>query len=200
MLERFAPLTTQAMASMEYRARLEAHATRIEYMAKHDALTGLPNRTALADRVEVLAAHAHRAGELLVLLFLDLDRFKHVNDTFGHDAGDALLKVIAKRLREAVRESDTVARLGGDEFVILLTGITEVDAVNAVVAKILATIEQPVVVEDQTLFVSWRAIGAAICPAGWRGTWPACSRTPTWPCTAPCEEGRNGVPFLRAWR
>ncbi|SOE91747.1 diguanylate cyclase (GGDEF) domain-containing protein [Burkholderia sp. D7] len=193
MLERFAPLTTQAMASMEYRARLEAHATRIEYMAKHDALTGLPNRTALADRVEVLAAHAHRAGELLVLLFLDLDRFKHVNDTFGHGVGDALLKVIAKRLREAVRESDTVARLGGDEFVILLTGITEVDAVNAVVAKILATIEQPVVVEDQTLFVS-ASIGAAICPADGEDVASLLKNADVAMYRAK-EEGRNGVRF-----
>jgi diguanylate cyclase (GGDEF)-like protein len=193
MLERFAPLTTQAMASMEYRTRLEAHATRIEYMAKHDELTGLPNRTVLADRVEVLAAHARRADELVVLLFLDLDRFKHVNDTFGHGVGDALLKVIANRLQELVRESDTVARLGGDEFVILLTGIKEVGAVNAVVAKILAAIEQPVVVEQQTLFVS-TSIGVAICPADGEDVATLLKNADAAMYRAK-DEGRNGVRF-----
>jgi diguanylate cyclase (GGDEF)-like protein len=193
MLERFAPLTSQAMASMEYRASLEEHTARIEYLARHDALTGLPNRTVLADRVEVLAAHARRAEEQLVLLFLDLDRFKQVNDTFGHGYGDALLKEIARRLQATVRESDTVARLGGDEFVILLTGITQLDAVRVVAAKILAAIEQAVVVEGQTLFVS-ASIGAAICPADGEDLVTLMKNADTAMYRAK-EEGRNGMRF-----
>jgi len=163
MLERFTPLTQQAMASIEYRERLEEHTAHIEYLASHDALTGLPNRNVLAGRVQYLIAHARRCGELMVLLFLDLDRFKHINDSFGHGFGDALLKVIAQRLQATVRESDTVTRLGGDEFVILLTGISQIGAVQGAVMKILQAVEQPVVVDGHTLFVT-ASIGAALFP------------------------------------
>ncbi len=163
MLERFAPLTRQAMASIEYRERLNEHTARIEYLATHDALTGLPNRMLLAERVKHLIASARLGGDMLALLFLDLDRFKHINDSFGHGLGDELLKVVALRLLQTVRDTDTVTRLGGDEFVVLLTGLADMDAVNAVIAKILHCIEQPVVIGDQTLFVTASA-GAALFP------------------------------------
>jgi diguanylate cyclase (GGDEF)-like protein len=163
MLERFAPLTRQAMASIEYRERLEEHTARIEFLATHDALTGLPNRVLLAERVKYLIAHARRQGGMLALLFLDLDRFKHINDSFGHGLGDELLKIVAIRLQQTVRDTDTVTRLGGDEFVVLLGGLIDMNAANAAISKILKCIEQPMVIGDQTLFVTASA-GAALFP------------------------------------
>ncbi len=163
MLERFAPLTRQAMSSIVYRERLEEHTARIEFLATHDALTGLPNRVLLAERVKYLIAHARREGGMLALVFLDLDRFKHINDSFGHGLGDELLKIVAVRLLQTVRETDTVTRLGGDEFVVLLSGLVDMNAANAAISKILHCIEQPVVIGDQTLFVTASA-GAALFP------------------------------------
>jgi len=101
----------------------EQAAERIQHMAYHDALTSLPNRTLLTDRVHRAAARARRTGQIGALLFLDLDKFKRINDSLGHSIGDELLKELAQRLRRALREEDTVARLGGDEFVVLLEGL-----------------------------------------------------------------------------
>ncbi|WP_119153211.1 putative bifunctional diguanylate cyclase/phosphodiesterase [Caldimonas tepidiphila] len=162
-LERFAPLTRQAMASIEYRERLEEHTARIEFLATHDALTGLPNRVLLAEKVQHMAAQSRRAGELLALLFLDLDRFKHINDSFGHGLGDELLKVVAARLLRTVRETDTVTRLGGDEFVVLLGGLKRPADVDRVADKILRCVEQPVTVDGHTLFVN-ASVGVALFP------------------------------------
>jgi diguanylate cyclase (GGDEF)-like protein len=163
MLERFAPLTRQAMASIEYRERLEEHTARIEFLATHDALTGLPNRVLLAERVKYVIAHARREGQMLALLFLDLDRFKHINDSFGHGLGDELLKIVAMRLQQTVRDTDTVTRLGGDEFVVLLGGLADMNAANAAISQLLQCIEQPMVIGDKTLFVTASA-GAALFP------------------------------------
>ncbi len=101
----------------------EHAAERIQHMAYHDALTSLPNRTLLTDRVNRAAARARRTGQIGALLFLDLDKFKRINDSLGHSIGDELLKELAQRLRRTLREEDTVARLGGDEFVVLLEGL-----------------------------------------------------------------------------
>jgi diguanylate cyclase (GGDEF)-like protein len=163
MLERLTPLTQQAMASIEYRERLEEHTARNEYLATHDELTSLPNRKVLAEVVPYLMAQARRRGTKLMLLFLDLDHFKHINDSFGHGFGDAVLKVIAQRLKASVRESDIVTRLGGDEFVIVLTDIRQIEVLNSVVTKILRAVEQPVVVENHQLFIT-ASIGAALSP------------------------------------
>ena len=96
---------------------------RIQHLAYHDTLTNLPNRTLLTDRVNRALARARRTGQIGALLFLDLDKFKRINDSLGHSVGDELLKELAKRLRKTLREADTVARLGGDEFVVLLEGL-----------------------------------------------------------------------------
>ena len=90
---------------------------------RHDPLTGVPNRIFFEDRLDILLAQARRTGKPLALLALDLDRFKRINDTMGHQAGDSLLQQFAQRLRTRIRESDTLARVGGDEFVIILPEI-----------------------------------------------------------------------------
>ncbi|MGB5773331.1 MAG: EAL domain-containing protein [Sedimenticolaceae bacterium] len=101
----------------------EDAAQRIQHLAYHDTLTGLPNRSLLTDRVNRALARARRTGQLGSLLFIDLDKFKRINDSLGHPVGDELLKELARRLRSTLREEDTVARLGGDEFVVLLEGL-----------------------------------------------------------------------------
>jgi diguanylate cyclase (GGDEF)-like protein len=136
---------------------------RIEYLATHDALTDLPNRNLLGDRIAQSIAQTHRAGERLALLFLDLDRFKFINDSFGHTVGDGLLKAVAARLLGTVRDSDTVARLGGDEFVIMAPGLIHAGDAANVAKKILATFAVPFVVAGRELHVT-ASIGVSIYP------------------------------------
>jgi diguanylate cyclase (GGDEF)-like protein/PAS domain S-box-containing protein len=129
----------------------------------HDALTGLPNRVLLQDRLERAIAHAHRAGTQVAVMFIDLDRFKHVNDTLGHDAGDQLIVEIARRLAGSLRESDTVARQGGDEFVVVLPEMTgETDAAR-VARKLLDNLFQPLLLCGQEVFPTG-SIGIAMYP------------------------------------
>jgi diguanylate cyclase (GGDEF)-like protein/PAS domain S-box-containing protein len=123
-------------------ARKAAEA-RIEHMANFDMLTDLPNRGLLFDRLGRTLALARREGQSGALLFLDLDRFKEVNDTLGHDAGDSLLKMVAARCLDSVRESDTVARLAGDEFTVLLPRIAGADGAARVAEKLIAAIGRP---------------------------------------------------------
>jgi diguanylate cyclase (GGDEF)-like protein/PAS domain S-box-containing protein len=139
------------------------HQARIEYLAAHDALTNLANRNLLGDRVSQAMLHAHRTERLLVLLFLDLDRFKDVNDSLGHHVGDLLLKSVAARLQKVIREADTVARQGGDEFIILLPDLQELsDVVNAV-TKVIKAFSEPFAIEGHELYVT-ASIGATVYP------------------------------------
>jgi diguanylate cyclase (GGDEF)-like protein/PAS domain S-box-containing protein len=117
-----------------------SHAERIAYQANHDAMTGLPNRNLLNDRVAQALAQARRSDQHVAVLFLDLDGFKFVNDSYGHAFGDALLRTIAARLGVVIRESDTVARLGGDEFVILLPSLARSEDAAQVAQKVLDSI------------------------------------------------------------
>jgi diguanylate cyclase (GGDEF)-like protein len=119
------------------------HAQRVEYLAYHDALTGLPNRSMFSKLLSQRIIEAHQAGRQLAVAFLDLDRFKQINDTLGHDAGDQLLKSAAARLKECVRDSDTVARLGGDEFVLLLPELGGEQYAETVAQKILSVVGKP---------------------------------------------------------
>ena len=119
------------------------HAKRVEYLAYHDGLTGLPNRSMYSKLLSQSISEAHRYGRRLAVAFLDLDRFKQINDTLGHAAGDQLLQDVAKRLRLCVRESDTVARLGGDEFVVLLPELSDVKHAAVIAEKILLAIAKP---------------------------------------------------------
>ncbi len=138
----------------------------VELLARalHDELTGLPRRALLLDRLQAAIQHSTRTGGPVALLFVDLDRFKQVNDDHGHAAGDAVLTVLAQRLAAAVRRSDTVARLGGDEFVVLLSSATSGIGALAVGEKLLQAILVPVAFEDKVLQVS-ASIGV-VCFAG----------------------------------
>ena len=135
----------------------------ITYQAHHDALTGLPNRVLYRDRLQQALAIARRKGTNVGVMFLDLDRFKFINDSLGHDVGDELLKQVARRLRGAVREADTVARLGGDEFTVLLPEIDGPKSAEAVAAKILEVTRKPYTLGSRELFVT-SSVGIAIFP------------------------------------
>lgn len=135
----------------------------IEYLAGHDVLTGLANRHLLGDRLERAIIQARRSKHLLALLFMDLNRFKYVNDSFGHRVGDMLLKEVAHRLTVQVRESDTVFRQGGDEFIILLTDLHTPDEAATIAAKLIDAINIPFMVDGHELHMS-ASIGATICP------------------------------------
>jgi len=127
---------------------------KLEYLAHHDVLTGLPNRALLADRIEQALARARRENGAMAVMFLDLDGFKAINDTAGHQVGDLLLAEIANRLRAAVREHDTVARLGGDEFAIILEGTKSMSSVGGIARKLLYSLASPVHVEGADLYVT----------------------------------------------
>ncbi|HYW08388.1 MAG TPA: EAL domain-containing protein, partial [Longimicrobium sp.] len=147
----------------EERGRAVSSAERAEHLAYHDALTGLPNRRLLLDRLGVMLARAGRDGEYVGVLFLDLDRFKVINDSLGHSAGDRLLQEAGSRIRAAVREGDTVARIGGDEFVLLLPGLTAPADVQRVAFKVTDAVRAPFVLDGDELFVT-TSTGAAVAP------------------------------------
>jgi diguanylate cyclase (GGDEF)-like protein/PAS domain S-box-containing protein len=139
------------------------HEEKLVYMATHDDLTGLPNRNLFEDRLNQAIAQATRMKQMVAVIFLDLDHFKMVNDSMGHDQGDILLRIVASRLVESVRSIDTVARLGGDEFVIVLTDLeTDMDAIF-IANKILKLFEQPVCLRSQELYAAG-SIGIAMFP------------------------------------
>lgn len=136
---------------------------KIEFLAHYDALTKLPNRSLFADRLNLALLYATRNGTKVGLLFLDLDKFKDVNDTMGHLAGDQLLKSVAQRLKSCVRESDTVCRQGGDEFMILLYEVLSRDAVEQVAQKIMEAMAAPHQIGGRELPVTF-SVGASIFP------------------------------------
>jgi diguanylate cyclase (GGDEF)-like protein len=145
-----------AHAFNRMREGIESHEKEILRLAYEDRLTGLPNRALFNDRLAGAVNLARRTGTPLTVMLMDLDRFKHINDTLGHTIGDNVLREVATRLRAALRESDTIARLGGDEFGVLLPTGNE-DRIGEVVRKILRAIEQPIEAEGQ-----WLDVGASI--------------------------------------
>lgn len=144
---------------------LAAHARdeELKYRAHHDDLTGLPNRTLLLERLNQEMAHARRSGKQLAVLFLDLDRFKHVNDVMGHDVGDQLLCEVAERLTSCTREGDTVARLGGDEFVLLLPGLANPQQAMRLANETLSLLKEPFMLDGSESYIGV-SIGVALFP------------------------------------
>jgi diguanylate cyclase (GGDEF)-like protein/PAS domain S-box-containing protein len=135
----------------------------IAYQAFHDPLTGLPNRALLLERLNLCLGKARRGGKPLAVLYLDLDRFKIVNDGVGHFAGDDVFKEVARRLTACVRDADTVARIGGDEFVVLLTEIARAEDAETVARKLLASVAEPIFVGDRRFDIS-TSIGVSVFP------------------------------------
>ncbi|MGM9321865.1 sensor domain-containing protein [Deinococcus aquaticus] len=140
-----------------------AMAIRMSHVAQHDALTDLPNRVLLHDRIRQALAHYRRTGRPFAVVFMDLDHFKHVNDSLGHHVGDELLRAVAQRLCEQVRETDTVSRQGGDEFVLLLTELRTAMDVQAFTDRLESSLARPYELAGQTLTVSF-SMGIAMCP------------------------------------
>ena len=135
----------------------------IRYVAYHDTLTGLSNRGVFVDHLDLAITQAHRDSYMLAVLFLDLDRFKHINDAFGHAAGDQLLKEVAARLKKCVRETDTVSRIGGDEFSLLLSHIRHAEDASVIAEKIISAVQEPYVIDDHELHIS-TSIGISTYP------------------------------------
>ncbi|MFL6673128.1 MAG: EAL domain-containing protein [Massilia sp.] len=161
--ERTAELAgANALLQEEIVERRQAEA-RVHHMAYHDSLTGLPNRALLSDRLERAMLAAQRGGSRLAVMFIDLDRFKTINDSLGHLTGDHLLREVASRLCRAVRVSDTVARLGGDEFVVLVPGVHEAAECSLVGDKIIEVLAAPFPFEGRSLHIS-PSIGICLYP------------------------------------
>ena len=141
----------------------KTHQARIEHLANHDPLTDLPNRVVLDDRITLSLTHAKRMQRRLALLFLDLDGFKFVNDSFGHGLGDSLLKAVAARLMETIREGDTVARQGGDEFVIMLWDLAHAEDAAKVAQNVLNALARPFRLDNREVHVT-ASIGVSVYP------------------------------------
>ncbi|MGH1463316.1 MAG: bifunctional diguanylate cyclase/phosphodiesterase [Neptuniibacter sp.] len=139
------------------------HEEKIEYQANFDALTGLANRNLMEDRFRMAMHHAEREDKKVALLFIDLDRFKQINDSLGHFVGDKLLKEVAHRIANHIRRSDTAARLGGDEFAVIIPEITSVVEVDAIVRKLISSISMPFNLDPNELYIS-ASIGVTLYP------------------------------------
>lgn len=142
----------------------KAKEERIRFLAQHDVLTELPNRSLCQQRLNEALAQSRTTGEQIAVLFIDLDRFKLINDTLGHHIGDGLLRQVARRLVKAVRDTDTVSRLGGDEFVIIMRHVTDLQELDAAInERLIASIRKPMQIDGHTLSVSC-SVGVAVCP------------------------------------
>ena len=160
-------MTQSTNALLEAAARaideVERQRDQLEILATHDQLTGLPLKRLATDRFQMAASHAVRTKKCVALLFIDLDAFKAINDSLGHAAGDVVLKEVALRLVEALRESDTAARVGGDEFMVILSGIEAPEAAYKVGEKLVQRIAEPIEYQGQTVQVG-ASIGVALFP------------------------------------
>ena len=143
---------------------VERVSVHLSYMAEHDLLTGLPNRALLTDRLVQSILLAKRHGNKVALMFLDLDHFKHINDTMGHGIGDQLLQSVAKRLQASVRTSDTVSRHGGDEFVVLLPEVDDAQSAAHAAEKLIQSVGEPHLIAGQEIHITL-SIGISMYPA-----------------------------------
>ncbi|HTV52593.1 MAG TPA: EAL domain-containing protein [Steroidobacteraceae bacterium] len=155
------------ISDVSHRRKVEAQLLekqqRLDHLAHHDQLTGLPNRLYLAHRLPGAIEEARRHKRMLAVLFLDLDRFKHINDSRGHEVGDQLLKTVAERVRATVRQDDIVVRMGGDEFIVILQSIRDPSFISEMASRINETLSAPVVVDGRPL-VTTVSIGVSLFP------------------------------------
>ncbi len=136
---------------------------KLRHLAYHDALTGLFNRHSLEQKMQEMLFLARRNENGFSVIFLDLDRFKNINDTIGHDAGDMLLQIVSQRLKNTVRSTDSIARVGGDEFVIVLSELNKVDLITNIVRKIISNLQQRIVIKGHELYIT-TSIGISVYP------------------------------------
>jgi diguanylate cyclase (GGDEF)-like protein len=151
------------VARVSHLAEMESELYRLQHQAFHDPLTGLPNRALLDDRLEQAIAQAQRTSRRVAVLFLDLDRFKSINDLHGHDSGDRVLKEVARRFSAALRSADTLARLGGDEFVAIIPQVDTPLAIAAVVDKLQAALLPPFSIDGCRVHLGV-SVGCAVFP------------------------------------
>lgn len=162
-LRRLMPAIAREIAEAQVRRERKEAEARLAYLAYYDALTDLPNRALLTERLNLAIAAAHRHNASFAVLFLDLDRFKIINDSLGHAAGDELLRTVAARLKGYIRESDTVARLGGDEFVIVAAELAQPEDVTVLAQGVLDILSAPMTLEGDELWIS-ASVGIALYP------------------------------------
>ncbi|MDR9436013.1 MAG: EAL domain-containing protein [Thiohalophilus sp.] len=166
-LTRLLPAIQRELADADERRARRAAEQTLRHQAYHDVLTGLPNRWLLRDRIEQAFAYAHRENHSLAVIFLDLDRFKNLNDTMGHITGDHLLRAVAERLKSAVTPWDTIARLGGDDFVLLLPDVGRPEHASEKADALLQLFQTPFVLSGQNVYVD-ASIGIAMYPENGR--------------------------------
>ncbi len=184
------------LRSIRYAIERKRSELRLNYLAQFDPLTGIPNRQFFYDQLKRATARARRENRRVSLLFLDLDEFKVINDTLGHDAGDTLLKEVATRLRRSLREGDVVARLGGDEFAILLEGVNQPLDVEATANSLLEVISRPYRIADRQITVT-TSIGITMYPSDHADTHMMMKNADIAMYRAK-EDGRNNFKFFTA--
>ena len=182
---------TGSFDDISERKRSEEH---IHFLAHHDALTRLPNRTLLEDRISQAIAKSRRDGKHTAVLFLDLDRFKLINDTLGHDTGDQLLARVAERLMDLLRETETVARLGGDEFIIVIPALADIERAARVAQKVLESVSAPQLIDERLLHVT-PSIGISVFPDDGEDV-PTLLRNADTAMYHAKERGRNNFQFF----
>jgi diguanylate cyclase (GGDEF)-like protein/PAS domain S-box-containing protein len=155
--------TRDISVSKKAELQLIENQNRLAIIAHHDQLTGLPNRHYIADFLPQAIVCAKSAGTMLGIVFLDLDRFKHINDSYGHEIGDKLLQVVATRLRQCVRDGDVIVRMGGDEFVIVFLNLTSEEEVTRAATRIISALNLPIAVDDRSLQTS-ASLGISMFP------------------------------------
>jgi len=142
---------------------LRQSSEKITQQAYYDELTGLPNRNLFIDRLQQLIKQSHRNHKQIAVLFIDLDRFKSINESLGHDLGDEMLKKVSERLKKSVREADSIARFGGDEFAVIVSDIVDIDTVENVITSIIEKISEPLSINEHQLYIT-ASIGLSIYP------------------------------------
>ena len=180
-------LIVSVIEAQKLAEQIEASKTRLQHLAHHDVLTGLPNRMLLQDRLSQAIELARRQSRRFAVLFMDLDRFKHINDSLGHAAGDQLLQSVAQRLSDCVRHSDTVSRRGGDEFVVLLSNIMHAEDAATHCKNMLIALSAPHRIDHHDMHVS-ASIGIGIYPDDGQDA-ETCSRVQTSRCTMQKKTG-----------